>query len=315
MLDGSLEHPRGDGGFLLAHLSDLHATEVRIDAPWELFGKRGLGFASWRLRRRHAHRPEVVEALLRDLSSVETHHVAITGDLTQIGLRSEIGRAAAILERIGPPQRVSLVPGNHDAYGGFRGEERWASWGAYMRGDDPAGRASRAGRAEFGSGFPYVRRRDRIAFVGLSSALPTAPWLATGRLGPQQLARAEAALAQLGGVDVFRIVLLHHPPLPCGQAPRRQLDDAEALRAVLARTGAELILHGHTHRTSIESVPGPQAPIPVVSVPSASDVGHRPERRARYHIYRIGPEGEIGCEIRGYDPASGEFKPEGRRTL
>ena len=46
-----------------------------------------------------------------------------------------------------------------------------------MRGDDGAG------------GFPFVRRRGPLALIGLSTAVPTAPFMATGRLGDAQLAR------------------------------------------------------------------------------------------------------------------------------
>jgi 3',5'-cyclic AMP phosphodiesterase CpdA len=285
--------------FALAHLSDLHATPVRVASPRELMSKRALGWLSWWKSRRKEHLPRVLAALIDDLRTSGADHVGVTGDLTHLGLDSEIEEAAAWLARIGPPSRVSVVPGNHDAYAGSAGAERWSRWAPYM-----------------GDGhFPYVRRRGRVALVGVSSARPTAPLLATGRLGLAQRERLEALLAELGAAGAFRVVLMHHPPVPAGQSRRRQLDDAPAVRALLERVGAELVLHGHTHRSTFATLPGATGPIPVIGVPSASAVGRRPGRRARYHVYRIVPRGgasgrdgfELSLRVRAFDPASGGF--------
>ena len=315
-----------DGAFKLAHLSDLHATPVEIESPRDLFGKRALGWLSWRRRRRKEHRPEVLEALIEDLHAQDADHVGVTGDLTHLGLDSEIRAAAGWLERLGPPARVSVVPGNHDAYAGRRGAERWAPWASYMGTHAPEGREAAADPTEDErgtEGFPWVRRLGAVALVGVSSARPTAPLLATGRVGARQRAELEALLGRLAEEGRPRVLLIHHPPLPAGQSRRRQLDDAEAVRALLARAGAELVLHGHTHRTHLDRVAGPAGPIPVVGVPSSSAVGRRPGRRARYHLYRIVPaeprSGVPRCtlslEVRGFDASAGRFVAAASRSL
>jgi 3',5'-cyclic AMP phosphodiesterase CpdA len=233
--------------------------------------------------------------------------------MTHIGLPSEIEDAAGWLRRIGPPDRVSLVPGNHDAYGSSAAADRWAAWAPYMT-------SLAAEGLDVGSErFPFARRIGPIAIVGVSSALPTPFWLATGRLGDRQRARLEAILRKLDAEGLFRVLLIHHPPLAAGQARRRQLDDAPALRELLARAGAELVLHGHTHRTALDRLPGPKGPIPVVGVPSASSVGPKESRRARYHVYRIEPVPErrfrVSYEVRGFDPATRRFAHEGDGEL
>src|SRR5262249_57671674 len=85
-----------------------------------------------------------------------------------------------------------------------RGDERHPHlyWGEYMRGDD-AGETA----------FPFVRRRGPLALIGLSTAAPTAPFLATGRLGRAQVARLADALDRGGRERLFRVVLIHHPPV------------------------------------------------------------------------------------------------------
>jgi 3',5'-cyclic AMP phosphodiesterase CpdA len=309
--------PSGGGVFTLAHLSDLHATDVRFDSPRDVLGKRALGWLSWRRKRRKEHLEAVLEALLEDLHARTPDHVAVTGDLTHLGLPAEIEAAVGWLERIGPPERVAIVPGNHDAYAGAAGAERWAPWRAYLGDAEGASDARPAGDDPATEGFPWVRRiGPSAALLGVSSARPTAPLLATGVVGDAQRARLERSLDELAAEGRTRVVLMHHPPVPAGQSRRRQLDDAEALRALLARAGAELILHGHTHESHLGEVPGPRGAIPVIGVPSSSALGHRPARRARYHLYRIEPraDGTPGCrlswQVRGYDPESGRFVAE-----
>jgi 3',5'-cyclic AMP phosphodiesterase CpdA len=315
--------PEGTSAFTLAHLSDLHATEVRIDSPRDVLGKRGLGWLSWWRKRRREHLRVVLEALIDDLRARGPDHVAITGDLTHLGLASEVEAAVDWLERIGASDRVSVVPGNHDAYAGPRGSERWAPWAPYLgtpsreQGQEPGSDGDPATR-----GFPWLRRLGPVALVGVSSARPTAPLLATGRVGSAQRERLEALLAKLDAEGLVRVVLMHHPPVSAGLSRRRQLDDARELRALLARTGAELVLHGHTHESHVGSVPGPRGPIPVIGVPSSSSIGHRPARRARYHLYRIvpraggdGPRCALSWQVRGFDPTSGDFVAESEQTL
>ena len=79
---------------------------------------------------------------------------------------------------------------------------------------------------------------------------------------------------------------------------RCALRDARALRDVLRRTGADLVLHGHGHRTTFQSVEGPEGPIPVVGARSASYLGEDPDKRAQYHVYEIEPNLAAGQRFR-----------------
>lgn len=295
--------------FLLAHLSDLHATRPEPAGVGELFGKRGLSWLSWRTRRRESGRAQVLEAVLRDLESYAPTHVAVTGDLTHLGLAGELVQAESWLRRIGPPERVSVVPGNHDALVGPAGI-RTGLWKEYTGSRHAVECGHLAGPSEL----PALRTAGPVVFVGLSSARPTPPLLATGKLGATQLAGLEAALRSLGEAGWIRVVLVHHPPTP-GGSPRRRLTDAAALRRILAQTGAELVLHGHTHRAVFATVPGPQGPIPVVGAPSASaPAPHDPARRAGYHLFSIqrrqGPRRPPAIHVttRTVDPGSGRFQ-------
>jgi len=103
--------------------------------------------------------------------------------------------------------------------------------------------------------------------------------------------------------------------VPGATSRRRALDDAAAFADVLRRRGAELVLHGHLHRTRIDALPGPRGPIPVVGVPSASHAGPSPERCAAYHLYDIEPAAdgrfEIRYRTRAWQPGRGRFEARG----
>ena len=105
----------------------------------------------------------------------------MTGDLVNISLAGEYAPARAWLASLGPPRDVTLVPGNHDAYVRAATHYPQLHWGEYMRGDDAQATA-----------FPFVRRRGPLALIGLSTAVPTAAFLATGRLGRDQIEEDES---------------------------------------------------------------------------------------------------------------------------
>ena len=270
--------------FVLAHMSDLHlASRPR---PAELIGKRGLGFINWQRKRKYIHRPGIADAIVRDLKGMLPDHIAMTGDLVNLSLDDEYRRARAWLEGLGSPHDVTVVPGNHDVYVRAVVASPAAYWGDYMRGDD--------GRQDF----PFVRRRGNAALVALSTAVPTGPFMATGRLGERQLAGLADALDETRGL--FRIVLIHHPPLSPAKRYMRRLTDAAGLRGVLAAHGAELLIHGHDHRRALVWLDGPGgSKIPAAGVPSVSArVPHGSEDGAGYTIFRIdGEEGAWRCEM------------------
>jgi len=323
--------------FQLAHLSDPHMMPLPSARTAELLSKRLLGLTNWQLRRGGQHRAATLDLIVRDLKAHEPQHVAVTGDLVNIALAAEFAPARAWLMRLGPTDAVTVVPGNHDVY--VRGTDRHAHehWGEFMRGDDGSASAFDAPVR-----FPFVRRRGPVALVGLSTAVATGPFMATGKLGADQLTGLSRVLPALAREGFFRVVLLHHPPtspasswyerhLPSGrlqrgasmmvnsQEFRHRIADGAALRHTLADHGAELVLHGHIHVHSLGWLPGPRLPIPVVGVPSASmAVAAGKNDLAAYNIYRVGGgPGRWTCEAisRGIDEDAERIVEIGRAWL
>jgi 3',5'-cyclic AMP phosphodiesterase CpdA len=268
----------------LAHISDLHIGPLPRPGLRALAGKRVTGFLSWRLKRSKIHRLEVLDVLAKDLVGQQPDHIAVTGDLVNIALPAEFTQAHEFLKRIGPADRVTVVPGNHDAYVALPWLKAAGLWDEYMTGrhSDGGDRPPRDVRD-----FPFVRRVGGMALIGVSTALPTRPFSAAGELGPDQLQRLDAMLEHLGDAGAFRIILIHHPPFAGGAYKRKSLRDAEPLAAVIAKRGCELMLHGHTHMSQLGRMKGPNTAVPVIGVPSASAVPTDHRDPSRYHIYRL----------------------------
>jgi 3',5'-cyclic AMP phosphodiesterase CpdA len=277
--------------FTLAHFSDPHLPPLPKPRLRELAGKRGLGYLNWTRNRHKYYRREVLDALVRDLQAQRPDHVAVTGDLVNLALPAEFPPAQAWLRSVGTPESVTAIPGNHDVYVRATRHRFVESFGEYLRDDEAASPT-----------FPFLRRRGPVALIGLSSAVPTAPFMATGTLGPAQIEAVERILVSLSTEQVFRVLLVHHP-LRSDSRPKR-LTDSAALIALLRKHGVELILHGHDHIHSTMWFDGPDRKIPSIGVPAASALARGRHPAAAYNLYTIERDGNAwGCEqiSRGID--------------
>ncbi|HVJ43775.1 MAG TPA: metallophosphoesterase [Dongiaceae bacterium] len=308
--------------FVLAHLSDPHLSGWSVGNPLALLGKRITGYLSWQLKRSKIHRAEVLDCLLHDLAAAAPDHVAVTGDLTNISLPEEFARAAVWLDKLGRPEDVSVIPGNHDAYVALPFDQSIGLWRGNMAGLMP-GESVSLGAAEQPvnsmNDFPYVRQRGSVAIVGVSTAVPTRPFSAAGEIGAAQLARLGEILVQLGRADLFRVLMIHHPPyIDDHGGQRKSLRDHVALRQVIEQKGVELVLHGHTHIAGLGKVTTPGGEAPVLGVPSASAVKYGHKDAAAYHLYRIARKADnwqVEVAVRAWDQQSTRVTEAGQMSL
>ena len=308
------ERAAGNNTFTLAHLSDPHVFCPDGARAGDLLTKRLYGYVSWRLHRRTEHESKVLAAVLVDLERTKPDHIVVTGDLTHLGLPSEFQKASHWLCALGPPSNVTVIPGNHDAYVAEAWDRTFALWADYMLSDET--RVDVRSEFDLHTIFPSLRVRGTIALIGVSSALPTAPFLAVGNVGQTQLHKLQTILAETGRRGLFRVVLIHHPPVPGKVRWRKRLKDGGAFRSVLARYGAELVLHGHVHRISVGEFETCTGETPAIGVTSASALGRRPDRTARYHLYRVTRHAkawEVVTSVRAYSLTDKRFVPEGER--
>jgi 3',5'-cyclic AMP phosphodiesterase CpdA len=281
--------------FTIAHITDPHINPAPMPGLADFRLKRFMGFINWKRGRERLNDMALLDRMVADLRAQRPDHVAVTGDLVNIAMPAEFRKAAAWMATLGEPGDVSFVPGNHDAYVRQAMPLLKATFAPWTTGD--------SGRSEF----PYLRVRGEIAIIGLSTAVPTGPLMATGRLGAEQLAAFAALLGQTGAQGLARIVLIHHPPLSKGAPPLRGLTDAAAFERIVGEQGAEAVLHGHSHKQLVRSLPSRRArtvggSVPVLGAPSAAAASHDPRARAAYHLVRVEREGElwrVGARVRG----------------
>jgi 3',5'-cyclic AMP phosphodiesterase CpdA len=310
----------------IAHVSDVHLLSLENTHLLDFANKRWTGGVNLALNRGRHYQTAVFDALVDDVNALGVDHVACTGDVTNLAFESEFRFAREHFARFARgPAHVTCIPGNHDTYVASAAGTFERVFAEHCSSD-----ADFAGAAPW----PLVRVRGDLAVVGLSTS-EASPWfLAYGTIGAAQLARVEAALADPRLAGKFRLVMVHHPPAgPYTKKWTRHLRDHEAFAKVLARAGADLVLHGHEHRDLAAELAGPGgARIPVRGIQSGTyDPGpealakpgkagaHAESHRARYRIYTVERDARgiprlVGEELRGWRPAAGRFETEGVRT-
>jgi len=276
----------------LAHISDIHVMGAPLAGErWQRYvGKRILG--GFNLLTNRSHPVGVLHAAIEDLCADPPDHVAVTGDLTNLAFESEFSRACEILSRLPvPPQRRTIIPGNHDAYTRLaHATHRFNQFVGPLMGDP-------------GLEFPYTQRVEDVLFLSLDSAVATPFLNAYGVLGAEQLAEAERLLAETDAP--IKVVLVHHPPiLGNGKPDRRTRNnrDGKALIALCQRQGVQLLLCGHTHRAFQIELPGERVPLLV------SCAGSTTKFSAIYRRYRLYPD-RVLTENRRYDRVGDRFVP------
>jgi 3',5'-cyclic AMP phosphodiesterase CpdA len=291
--------------FRLAHVTDPHFRGFAGLSWSDFVGKRVVGAFNLVVNRTRKHKMELLERLREDLRAQPFDHVALTGDLANISIEAEWQSALHWLEALGASGRdVTVIPGNHDTY-----VQDVVDSGVFERLF-----AAYQTRDVAGSGYPFVRVRGDVALIAVSSCVATGDLGAWGEVGAPQLARLEAALGSDAVAGKTRVVLIHHPPVLIKDGEHRNLKDRAQLAVVLARAGAELVIHGHDHADERATLEGPGgAKIPIVGAGSASYAG-APERRSRYNVYEI-DGGHITCVTRAHDEATDKFREFRRETL
>ena len=300
-----MSEPLADApAFRFAQISDPHLSDLSAVRWRQLASKRALGYLSWRRRRRHEHRPEMLAALRADLHAIAPAHTVVTGDLTHIALPEEFREAGDWLRQLGAADTVTVVPGNHDRYVHTPWAESLGLWSSFMSSD---GISAEHGAEQL---FPLLRVRGPLAFIGLDSAVPSPPFMATGRLGARQLERLADILQRLRGSGLLRVLMLHHPPVPGEEKWRKRLVDAPALCALLARHPVDMVLHGHRHRALQSVIRIPGSDIPVFGIASASAAGVLSNYPAEYNLYdvlRDGAAWRVRVSARRFDAATRAF--------
>jgi 3',5'-cyclic AMP phosphodiesterase CpdA len=225
----------------LVHLTDPHLSHLEGVNFSMLWGKRWSGYLSWFKNRQKKHLKAVLEKLTDAVRAENADQILLTGDLIQIGLDSEISQATEWLAALGPAEQIMLVPGNHDIYAKGSADAACLAWSEYLFHDNQAGSAGALGQ------FPVSRKLGQLSLIALSTACVTPIFMASGKLGQQQLDKLAELLQHAANENQMVCLLIHHPPLPGMTIWRKALADADALQAVLEIYPPVMIFHGHLH--------------------------------------------------------------------
>ncbi len=245
--------------FRLAHISDAHLGPLPAVTYRDLASKRVIGYVNWHRNRSRHMRDGIIDMIAADIATLAPDHLAITGDLVNLALDGEIATARSWLEALGEPRDVSVVPGNHDAYVPGAFDKVCRSWGPWMAGD---GLDAPTNRHQF----PYMRVRGEVALIGVSSARATAPFMASGFFRGEQSRRLARLLDQASEQRLFRVIMIHHPPVRGAVAAHKRLFGIGNFQKTVRSHGAELVLHGHSHDPSLNWIEGKTSRVPVVGV-------------------------------------------------
>lgn len=267
----------------LAHFSDLHFPAVDGTRVSDFLNKRALGGLNLLLNRAKHYAPAIFAQTIADVNTLDPELVLCTGDLSNLALPSELAFARARFDELAAgPRRVTCIPGNHDAYVA-------AAAGNFERAMGPYCTSDAGWENPGGAKWPIVRVYDDVAVIGTCSVYPTSWLTAEGALGDAQRDRLEEILVDPRLDGKARVVMVHHPCAgPHAQRKSRGLLDHEAFAALIARTGAELIIHGHEHEHIHETLTGPGGTAaPVFGIPSGTYDREDPERHARWRVYTL----------------------------
>ncbi len=295
----------------VAHFSDLHVLALDGVSPFRLLNKRLTGWVNLRLKREHQHRPGHVRAVAREIARSKVDHVVITGDLTNLALEEEFHAVGRLIEAdLGVDRdQVTIIPGNHDLYtrGAMRSRRFTRFFAPYMQSDLP----DLAADLSLGR-FPIVKLRGSLAIIGMSSAVPRVPLVASGHLGRKQLGALERILAHDEVKRRTPVIALHHPifnPTSPVASFMRGLRDATDLEDAIAKVSRGLLLHGHLHERMQRVHPTKAGSVLSVGATSASLEHENEHRMAGFNLYEFDSDGGlVDVEAHILDSRSGSFR-------
>ena len=269
-----------DGMTQVAHLSDLHLLEDGHEARRGAARRRLRYISLGRPYDPQARRKRAAEALAASRRS-GADHLVLTGDLTEDGIEPQFAILAELLEASGwAPQRVTLIPGNHDAY--TSGE----AWALALAG--PLAPYS----ATSTLGAPV--RLPGMTILPLSTSLAQHYTRSAGALPAGALVNVEEAAAESRRSGDALVLAMHHPPRRSLLPPLQWIDgfrDHAALGMILGAHDHVHVIHGHTHMATDHAVrPGAA---PRIFATEAVVDGAAPLRLYRARHGRLWPEGRI----------------------
>jgi 3',5'-cyclic AMP phosphodiesterase CpdA len=175
--------------------------------------------------------PEVEGDLRTLVEETDPELVVASGDLSHRNKHEEHERAARLLHSLGRP--LLVIPGNHDI-------PRWPPWRFTSTFDE---------FLRFWPELEPVYRSERLVVVGLNSVRP---WKQQGgALRDAQLEHVTRVFSDAPD-SAFRMVAVHHHLLGAPwRSRKRTIANRSTVLGALVDAGAELIVSGHVHQSTV----------------------------------------------------------------
>ena len=116
--------------------------------------------------------------------------------------------------------------------------------------------------------------------------------MANGFFREDQSHRLGALLDAAGKRGLFRVIMIHHPPVRNAVPQHKRLFGIGNFQNIVGRHGAELVLHGHSHLASLHFIDGKQAKCRWWASPQPDKRRAAPNPAAQYNMFDI--DGEPG---------------------
>jgi 3',5'-cyclic-AMP phosphodiesterase len=222
----------------IAHLSDVHMLEAKPNpSPLHNLSVQFVSLA------RPLDAQGRARKLRRGLAAAKksgAEHFVISGDLTEVGTPDQFEAFAEELAASAiDPERVTLVPGNHDAY--TSGE----AWKRALEGPlrpYASGAALEPGR---------VVERGEIVLLPIDVSCFQSIARSAGELSPANGDALERRLADPGFQKKAIVVVQHHQPFAHARSAWQWIDGLRGtarIMELLARHPRVSVLHGHMHK-------------------------------------------------------------------
>ena len=256
----------------IIHISDLHFhTYPQNFREWK--SKRILGAANLLFRRAREFPLQRAKQLVVQIQKTNWDHLVISGDLTQLSLEKGFRQARETLDPLlKDPQRVTIVPGNHDRYvRQAAGNDLYNKYFGEF----------------FGKSEIHLRRlKDDWVIVGWDSTHPN-NWLsASGTVRRSTLQATENLL--LSCPAETRFIIVNHYPLTFPEGWKfdkfHELYNLVPVRNwILRHQQIRLYLHGHIHENWLHRLPRDSGP-ELLLVNSASSTSKLySEQKSSFH--------------------------------
>lgn len=222
----------------IAHLSDAHILEGR-PASGQSGYELGVRFVSLGRPLDAKERARKLSGAFRAAREAGADHYVVSGDLTETGTREQFEAFAEVLHGTGiEPCRMTLVPGNHDAY---------TARDAWVRAlEGPLAPFAKTSALRMG----HVVDFDDVCFLPVDVACHQSVTQSAGELPLETALALERRLEDPGLARKAVVVVQHHPPFkrPGAWQWVDGLRGWATLMGLLGRFAHVQLLHGHLHR-------------------------------------------------------------------